>query len=69
MNVILYSTDCPRCKVLEKKLAQTGIEFSVDKDFDVEKFIERGIRSAPILEVDGEYKKFEEAVQWLREVK
>ena len=27
MKMILYSTDCPRCKVLEKKLGQKKIDF------------------------------------------
>ena len=26
MKIILYSTGCPRCEVLEKKLAAAGIE-------------------------------------------
>lgn len=68
-KVILYSTGCPRCNVLEKKLIQSGISFTVERDFDVEQFIEKGIATAPILEVDGDYKKFEDAVKWLREGK
>ena len=66
MNIVLYSTDCPRCKALEMKLNKSGKEFTVVKDFDVEKFVELGIHSAPILEVDGEYMTFEKAIKWMR---
>lgn len=32
MTVILYTIDCPKCLILEKKLAEKGIEFKTVKD-------------------------------------
>ena len=58
--VVLYTTNCPRCIVLEKKLKQKGIEFEARTDFD-----EKGFASAPLLEVDGEIMAFNEANQWI----
>ena len=39
--VVLYTTNCPRCIVLEKKLKQKGIEFEARTDFDVKEMIKR----------------------------
>lgn len=65
--VVLYSTDCPRCIVLEKKLAQKGIEFEKNMTFDKREMIAKGFASAPLLEVDGQIMKFEDAVKWVNE--
>ena len=35
MNVILYSTGCPKCNILKKKLADAKIDYSVIEDVDV----------------------------------
>ena len=32
--VILYSTNCPRCRIIEKKLQDKGIEFELFNDVD-----------------------------------
>ena len=48
--ITLYSTHCPRCRVLETKLTQKNIEFNVVTD--VNKMESLGIQSVPILEVD-----------------
>lgn len=32
--ITLYSTNCPRCMVLEKKLAAAGIEYTINNDVD-----------------------------------
>ena len=63
--VTLYSTGCPRCKVLEKKLTQKNIEFELKTAFDVHAFLEKGFSSVPLLEVDGEILTFEKANQWI----
>ena len=63
--VVLYTTNCPRCIVLEKKLKQKGIEFEATTDFDVKEMIKKGFASAPLLEVDGEIMAFNEANQWI----
>ena len=63
--VVLYTTNCPRCIVLEKKLKQKGIEFEARTDSDVKEMIKKGFASAPLLEVDGEIMAFNEANQWI----
>lgn len=65
LKVTLFSTNCPKCKVLEAKLEQVGIECDVVTDENV--MIEKGFTSAPMLEVDGEEMGFMEALKWISE--
>lgn len=66
MNVILYSTGCPKCKILETKLTQKNIEYSIFDDVDA--MINKGFQSVPLLEVDKKVMDFGEAVKWLNEI-
>ena len=66
MNVTLYSTGCPKCRILETKLNQKNIGFNIDKDED--KMIKRGFQSLPMLEVDGKLMDFGDAVRWVNEL-
>ena len=34
MNVILYSTGCPKCNILKKKLADAQIDYKVIEDVE-----------------------------------
>lgn len=63
----LYSTNCPRCMVLEKKLQNKNIAFEKVTDFDEQKLIDDGFDSAPVLEVDGEKKDYKAAIVWINE--
>lgn len=67
MDVILYSTNCPKCKVLEKKLDSNGIDYKIITDEDL--MISKGFTSAPMLEVDGLLMDFGNAVRWAKEQK
>lgn len=60
--VTLYSTHCPRCRVLETKLTQKNIEFNIITD--IEKMESLGIQSVPILEVDDKLLNFTDAIAW-----
>lgn len=62
--ITLYSTHCPKCAVLEKKLEQANIAFIVNDDINLMK--SKGIKSAPTLEKDGELLDFSKAIAWLR---
>ena len=62
-KIILYSIGCPKCKVLEKKLQDKGVEFEVYSDTN--KMKELGIDSLPVLEYKGQLMEFLEAVGWL----
>ena len=63
--VILYSTNCPRCRIIEKKLQDKGIEFELFNDVDA--MIAKGFKEAPKLEFDGVIMDFKEAVKWIKE--
>lgn len=65
MNVILYSTDCPKCSVLAKKLDAANIKYETNKSVD--DMLALGIMSAPVLSVDGKLLQFKEAVEWVNE--
>lgn len=68
MNVTLFSTDCPRCKILESKLAEKKIAFNVIKgDQAIEYISSRGFMSAPLLMVDGTNYEFGKAIRWVNE--
>lgn len=63
MKVTLYSTHCPRCKVLETKLKQKNINYEEINDVNVMQ--EKGFEFMPMLEVDGMVYNFKEAVDWV----
>jgi len=67
--VVLYSTNCPKCKILELKLKQANIDFELITDIDtVVKVGEtNNIISAPILKVDDNYYDFGTAVKLVNE--
>ena len=65
MEVVLYSTHCPKCHVLESKLKQKGINY--EENNDVELMQEKGFITVPKLEVDGVVYDFKEAVEWVKE--
>lgn len=64
MGVILYSTNCPKCNVLKKKLSDDGINYTVEADVELMK--SKGFTEAPMLEVDGNVLNFKQAVDWLK---
>lgn len=64
---MLFTLDCPRCKVLEKKLEQSGINFTVCKDKEL--MLKNGFDLLPVLKVDDKVMGFKEAVKWINERK
>ena len=63
MNVTLFSTGCPKCKVLKKKLDDKDIEYTIDSN--VEKMLEMGMMEVPVLVVDDRTLDFSNAVAWV----
>ena len=63
MEIILYSTGCPRCKVLETKLKEKNISYTYIDDLDTMEA--KDIYAVPCLEVDGALMDFKEAVDWV----
>lgn len=64
-EIILHSSKCPRCVVLETKLKQKGIEYIENNDVNV--MVAKGMRSAPALEVDGRMLGYVDAVKWVND--
>lgn len=63
LTVTLYSTHCPKCNVLEKKLKQKNISYEEVNDIEIMK--DKGYLSVPILEVDDVSMDFKIASDWI----
>ena len=69
-NYILYSSNCPKCKILETKLNQKKIDFTIkNSEEDFQQLFDEGFREMPVLEVDGKKYTFGEAVQLINNYK
>lgn|GEM_PF-1266545 len=66
-KVILYSTGCPKCRILKMMLDNNNIKY-IENNNKTE-MIEKGLSSVPALEVDGELFNYEDAVKIIREGK
>lgn len=49
-KMTLYTTGCPKCRILEKKMTDKNIEF--DKCEDKNEMASLGIVSVPVLKLD-----------------
>lgn len=59
----LYTTHCPLCSVLEKKLKAKNIDFvMVD---DTSKILELGFNSVPVLQIDDKFLTFTDANNYI----
>jgi len=67
MDMIVYSTGCPKCKILVKKLQQKEIPFELVDD--EEKVMEIAntncIQSVPFVEYKGDIYLFEDVVKMI----
>lgn len=63
MDVILYSTGCPKCNVLKKKLDKTNVDYSVVSD--KEAILKTGFTVVPVLQVDDKFLEFKEANEYI----
>ena len=62
-GVKLYSTGCPRCKVVEKLLAKKEIDYEVIDDVDAMQRL--NILSVPVLYNGIDMLQFSDAVKWI----
>lgn len=67
MKIILYSNDCPRCRVLKQKLDSKSIQY--DEEHSVDKMLDMGISQVPILYIDGKMYDFQMANKWINNQK
>lgn len=63
----LYTTHCPKCKILKKKLDELNIEYDVVEDVDI--MLKLGMSQVPILEIDEVKMDFTEANNWVNKQK
>ena len=66
MNVIYTQENCPKCKILKKKLNDKGIEYTECSDVSV--LMSKDIEFTPMLEVDNNMMSYTDAVKWVNEV-
>ena len=64
INITLYTTNCPKCKILKQKLNDKNITYDICEDIDI--MISKRIMSAPVLEVNGELMNYLNAVDWVK---
>lgn len=63
--MILYTTHCPRCRVLENALSSKGLSYETCED--VQKMLDLGLTEAPALDVDGKVLNYSEAMKYIME--
>lgn len=66
MKVVLYSNDCPRCKILKQKLDTKQIKYEIVSDIDVME--QKGFMMLPMLDVNGEVLEFGAAADWVNKL-
>lgn len=62
MEIVFYSTGCPRCKVLKRKLEESGIAYVENNSVD--EMLSLGIRQVPVLKVEDVMMNYTEALKW-----
>lgn len=62
--IILYSTGCPKCNILERRLTNDKIEFSITDNVD--KLIDMGFQNAPVLQIDDNFIDYTNAMKLLK---
>lgn len=64
-KIVMYSSGCPRCKTLKKKLDDAGVQYETYTD--IQGMLDMGLKDVPVLEVDGKRMNFNEALKWTKE--
>lgn len=62
--LVLYTTDCPKCKIIERFLSKLGLYYKIERRIELMQI--KGYTSAPVLEVNGKPLFFSEALEYLR---
>lgn len=64
-SVIFYTTSCPKCAILKKKLDAAHIPYTENRDVDEMQAL--GMTEAPALSVGGELMSFGDSVRWVND--
>lgn len=68
-EIVLYTLNCPKCKVLELKLKKGGIGYSTVENADeiIEIGKKHNISSAPFLRVNDTFLDFSQAIKYVND--
>lgn len=61
-NITLYTIHCPACNILENKLKEKNIQYNIVTDKTVMQTL--GIKTLPVLEVNGQLLNYYAAWNW-----
>lgn len=64
-EIVLYSTGCPQCSVLKKKLDAAAIKYTLCTDAD--QMLKKGFQTVPMLDVGDKILNFSQAIKWIGE--
>lgn len=61
MSITVYSTGCPKCEILKRKLNDKNMEYT--EVTDITALNEKNIRHVPVMEIGGKYLDFNESIK------
>ena len=67
MKVKLYTTHCPKCKILEERLNEKKVKYEVIDN--IEELQKMNFKSDPNLEIDGKIYKYLDSIRYLNKMK
>lgn len=67
MKVKLYTTHCPKCKILEERLNEKKIKFEIIDN--VEELQKMNFKTVPNLDIDGKIYNYLDAIKYLNKLK
>lgn len=65
--IVLYSNDCPRCKIVKASLEEKNIPFEIISDMDqiIEISEKYGEKSLPFAVIEGEFYGSKKLQKWV----
>jgi len=63
--IILYSNDCPKCRILKSRLDNKNIQYELCSDVNI--MISKGFNLMPVLEVEEKNMNYLDAINWIKE--
>ena len=67
MKVKLYTTHCPKCKILEERLNEKKVKYEVIDNID--ELQKMNFKSVPNLEIDGKIYNYLDSIKYLNKMK
>lgn len=63
MDITLFTTHCPKCRVLRAKLDSANVKYNIVED--IEAMQQLGIDEVPCLRINDDIINFSEAINWV----